>query len=241
MIEAVVFDIGGVLAHDIWENLLPRIATIERLDKEQTKKVGALLWEAFAYRPETAINSWRDLEIQYWRLFVKSLWDKSIKKEKAKEKIEKFIKLTDKFVNYVDAKMIDILGGLQSNGIKLAICSNNNEFWYRYQMDKLKLHRYFSPSKVILSCKVGVSKSSPRFEMFHAVVDSLQLTPNKCLFVDDRADNVNRAKECGMQGVLFSKVHKEIAKINKNCKVAKDVEELKCFLKGEGLLSDSEG
>ncbi|MGB7581636.1 MAG: HAD-IA family hydrolase, partial [Sedimentisphaerales bacterium] len=205
MIEAVVFDIGGVLAHDVWENLLPHIADKEELNKEQVKSIGALLWEAFAYRPETILNSWRDLENQYWSLFVKSLWGKSIKKEEVKEKVEKFIKLTDDFIKDVDAeKMMKLLTGLQSNGVKLAICSNNNEFWYRYQMDKLKLCRYFSPSKVILSCKIGVSKSSPHFEMFHAVVDALQLTPNKCLFVDDRVDNVNRAEECGMQGILFS-------------------------------------
>jgi hypothetical protein len=51
-VKAVIFDMGGVLARDVWEHLLPEgIAPKYSLDdKNLVWKVGALLWEAFAYR-----------------------------------------------------------------------------------------------------------------------------------------------------------------------------------------------
>ena len=43
MIKALVFDIGGVLAYDIWEYLLPAIASQYNLDNSQVMKVGERL------------------------------------------------------------------------------------------------------------------------------------------------------------------------------------------------------
>lgn len=206
MAEAVIFDIGGVLAKDVWERILPArdneggIATTYDLDKEQVHKVGELLWEAFAYRPEARHNSWRDLERKYWDLFIKFFWG-TLAPEGAS--IDMFIEMTKDFINPVDANMPSFLEDLRSRGIKLGICSNNNEFWFRRQMSQLNLHNYFSPPKIILSCRIGVSKSSDRFEMFHAAVEAMGLPHSKCAFVDDRLDNVERAKECGMVGIHF--------------------------------------
>jgi len=205
VIAAVIFDIGGVLARDVWEHLLldepGGIASKYSLDKNQVERVGKLLWGAFAYRPETQYNDWRTLERQYWRQFIEFFWGKQ---PPSNVSIDNFIRMTDDFINLVDTEMIPLLEKLQSKGIDLAICSNNNEFWFRRQMDKLSLHRFFSPSKIILSCRIGVSKSSSRFEMFHAVVDALGVAKSQCAFVDDREGNVEQAKRCGIVGVHFT-------------------------------------
>lgn len=100
--------------------------------------------------------------------------------------------------------MNGFLKNLQSKGIRLGICSNNNEFWFRRQMDTLNLYQYFNPSGIILSCRVGVSKSSKRYEMFHTVVKAMGLLPSELVYVDDRDPNVQRAKECGMEGFEFN-------------------------------------
>ena len=216
MVEGVIFDIGGVLADDVWEHLLPArdkqggIAEKYGLDKEQVHKVGELLWQAFAYRPESHENSWRELERQYWDLFIKFFWGKSAPEGVS---IDEFIEMTNRFINPVDAQVLCFLEELRLKGIRLGICSNNNEFWFRRQMDKLKLHRYFSPSKIILSCRIGVSKSSKRYEMFHAAVKAMGLPHSKCAFVDDREDNVKFAEDCGMKGIHFTRNMNQLKKI----------------------------
>ena len=201
--KGIIFDIGGVLAQDVWEHLLPDrpdgIAAHHNLNEDLVKKVGKLLWEAFAYTPETQRNDWRQLEKRYWKCFIEFFWQQS---PPAKVSVDGFIAMTNNFIQPIQG-MVPVLERLQSQGHGLAICSNNNEFWVRRQMDKLRLHRFFSPEKTILSCRIGVAKSSPGFEMFHAAADSLGLAPSQCAFVDDRKGNVDRAKELGMQGLLF--------------------------------------
>lgn len=200
---AVIFDIGGVLAYDVWENLLldksDGIASLHGLDADLVGKVGKLLWNAFAYTPETRGNDWRQLETRYWKSFIEFFWEKTPPDGVT---VDAFVDMTDTFIRPV-ADMESVLEDLRSRGYGLAICSNNNEFWFRRQMDKLRLHRFFSPEKTILSCRIGVAKSSPGFEMFHAAASSLGLEPSRCAFVDDRQGNVERAKELGMQGFLF--------------------------------------
>lgn len=202
--KAVIFDIGGVLAEDVWENLLVGgaecIASQYKLDAGMVEKVGGGLWEAFAYVPESGVNDWRALERRYWESFIKVVWGDD---PPIKGLVEKFIALTESFVKPIPG-MKPILERLRSEGIGLAICSNNNEFWYRRQMHRLRLHRFFGPEKTILSCRIGVSKSSPGYEMFHAAVDCLGVTPSECAFVDNRERNVDRAKEVGMHGIVFT-------------------------------------
>ncbi len=66
MIKAVVFDIGGVLAFDIWEHafLDPEkgLAGVLSLPPDEVKQVGLKMWENFAYRSakdEKKLTLWR--------------------------------------------------------------------------------------------------------------------------------------------------------------------------------------
>ena len=206
MIEAVIFDIGGVLAEDVWEHLLPsrnRAGGIRDkfgLDRDQVHKVGTLLWEAFAYTPERPRATWRELERRYWELFIRFFWEKFPPQGAS---VDEFIDMTERYIKLVDPGMPALLESLQSRGVRLGVCSNNNEFWFRRQFESLKLFRYFSQSGIILSCRIGVSKSSPGYEMFDAAVRAMDTTQANCVFVDDRTDNIRLAKARGMKGIHF--------------------------------------
>jgi len=198
MIRAVIFDIGGVLAYDVWEHLLldteRGVASICDLDVKQVRTVGQDLWNKFAYRATTGEEDWQDLEKEYWNTFIRTF--------NLSSSVNDFIKLTDKFILPIDG-MTQLLEQLQLAGIDLAICSNNTEFWFKRQMDKLGLRRFFSPSRIVLSSRIGVPKSSPRYEMFQAVVDALQVDKDVCIFVDDREENILRAFQFGLAGIIF--------------------------------------
>lgn len=203
MIKAVVFDIGGVLAQDVWEHLYldsdhGLIARYPGLDPEAIEATGNSLWEKYAYISATQERDWQQLERNYWTGFIQE--NRDALPSDASE--DDFINLTDDFVQPVEG-MLDVLKRLTDQELELAICSNNNEFWYERQAHKLKLAEAIPSGNVILSCHVGVSKSSPTFEMFQAVSDSLQCDRAECLFIDDRQGNVDAAKRYGMQSVLF--------------------------------------
>jgi HAD superfamily hydrolase (TIGR01509 family) len=198
MIRAVIFDIGGVLAHDVWEHLLldekDGIASICNLNVEQVQRVGQNLWKQFAHRAVVKKGGAKELEEEYWKLFIEEFH--------LSMSVDDFVQLTDKFIQPVYG-MSQLLERLYSKGIDLAICSNNTEFWFKRQMDTLDLHRFFRPTRVILSNRIGVSKSSPRFEMFQATINALGMEKNLCVFVDDRKENIQQALRFGLVGILF--------------------------------------
>src|SRR2546429_2844412 len=97
MVKAVIFDIGGVLARDVWEHLLldedNGVAAEYSLDRDEVERVGRLLWEAFAYLPETLQANHQVRERQYWELFIEYF-----AKRLPKVSPDTFISMTDVFI-----------------------------------------------------------------------------------------------------------------------------------------------
>jgi HAD superfamily hydrolase (TIGR01509 family) len=191
---AVIFDVGGVLAADIWEPMFDDLAAEHGLDPLAVHEVGRLLWETFAYVPETPANSWRDMERRYWQLFLLI--------SRIPSTVDKLIARTDRYVVPV-AGMRPILDALRARGTRLVICSNNNEIWWPRQAKKLRLAKYFAGKRLILSSRIGAPKNSPRLEMFKAAVAAAGVPAAACFFVDDRMENIRRARAFGIDAVLF--------------------------------------
>jgi HAD superfamily hydrolase (TIGR01509 family) len=192
--KAVILDVGGVLAHDMWEPMFDDLARRYRLERKKLNEIGRLLWETFAYVPETPANTWRDMEQRYWALFLTIT--------RLPLSVKSLVRLTDRYVIPV-AGMRPILDELRRRRVPLVICSNNNEIWWPRQARKLNLRRFFKDENLILSSRVGAPKNSPRLEMFKAAVKAAAAPAASCFFVDDRAENVRRARQHGIDAVLF--------------------------------------
>jgi len=192
--RAVILDVGGVLAHDIWEPMFDDLAARYRLDRKALRAAGRLLWETFAYVPETPANTWRDMERRYWELLLLIC--------KVPLTVRSLIALTDRYVIPVEG-MRPILEKLRARGTPLVICSNNNEIWWPRQAKKLQLKRFFAQERLVLSSRVGAPKASPRLEMFRAAVAAAGVPAASCFFVDDRRENIARARSFGIDAMLF--------------------------------------
>ena len=193
--RAVILDVGGVLARDIWEYLYDDLAVSHRLDREALHEAGRLLWETFAYVPETPANTWRDMERRYWELFLLMFRGTDLS-------VDALIALTDRYIVPIDG-MRPVIEELHARGTPLVICSNNNEIWWPRQAAKLELARFFPEPRLVLSSRVGAPKDSPRLEMFRAAVAAAGVGAGECFFVDDRAPNIERARSYGIDAVLF--------------------------------------
>ncbi len=77
---------------------------------------------------------------------------------------------------------------------------SNYPAWYRRIEARLGLSRYLDWSFV--SCETGVRK--PAAQAYLGPVATLGLSPGDCLFVDDRQDNVDAARELGLDAVRFT-------------------------------------
>ena len=197
-IKAVIFDIGGVLAYDVWEHLILSkdngLATLFKLDAEKSQEAGKALWNEFAYKHINREDGWLELETAYWEKFIREF--------NLQVSVDELRIQTDKFVKPVEG-MMNIINALYDRNIKLAICSNNTEFWYKRQNMKLGIEKIIPKENIILSSKIGVSKGSPNHEMFSAAIESLGTSKASCLFIDDRIENVAHANDFGIASVLF--------------------------------------
>ncbi|MCM1530700.1 MAG: HAD family phosphatase [Bacteroides sp.] len=57
-------------------------------------------------------------------------------------------------------------------------------------------------SKIYLSCRMGLSKPDP--EIYRAMVRDLGIPAQRCLFIDDRVENIESARAQGLKGILLS-------------------------------------
>lgn len=69
----------------------------------------------------------------------------------------------------------------------------NKKYW--------KLEEVFEPSKIFVSCKVGMRKPNENF--YHFAIEKLKKEPNEIVFIDDRKENVETAEKIGMKGIVF--------------------------------------
>ena len=124
MTQGVIFDIGGVLAHDVWEHLLLSVpngvAFKYGLSPEAVKKVGDKLWKDFDKKKAMSPDDSISFEQEYWGKFKLEFpqLSKSVT-------VESLIEMTDDFIQPVNSEeMNPVLARLKANGVSLAICSN---------------------------------------------------------------------------------------------------------------------
>lgn len=108
-----------------------------------------------------------------------------------------------------------LLQELRDAGHRMYALSNYSP-WYALIEEKLGLSRYLGWDFV--SCKTGVRKPDP--EAYLGPVRSLGVTPDRCIFVDDRQKNVDAARAVGMQGILrtdsIEELRRDLARLVKH-------------------------
>ena len=58
----------------------------------------------------------------------------------------------------------------------------------------------------VLSYRIGYLKPEPK--IYLAAAESVETTPQQCLFIDDREINVDGAQSLGMQSIQFTGIEK---------------------------------
>jgi HAD superfamily hydrolase (TIGR01509 family) len=201
-IKAVIFDIGGILAYDVWEHLylddVTGLASRFNLPKDKAEEVGKKLWKEFAHISMVGEETPEMLEQKYWQRFIDECGDAL-----PAVTVDELVGLSDSFIRDVNnAEMIPLLEAIKDRGLVFAICSNNNEFWFKRQMHKLGFATFFPDETTILSCRIGVSKDDPSGKMFTEVLEKLALPPEETLYFEDRKSNVERAQAYGINAIL---------------------------------------
>ena len=94
--------------------------------------------------------------------------------------------------------MEELLSELHTAGAKMHAMSNYPP-WYQMIEEKLQLSRFLDWSFV--SCITGVRK--PDRAAYESAAATIGAEPMDCIFIDDRAKNVEAAVDAAMDGIVF--------------------------------------
>jgi epoxide hydrolase-like predicted phosphatase len=182
-IRAVVFDFGGVLAEEGFRDGLADLARQQGLDPVAVHKAAydAIYESGYITGEGTAADFWRILQG---------------KTGIAGDLNTLFLAIVARFA--LRPRMFAAARALRSQGYITAILSDQTEW-----LDRLneQLHFFQDFDKVYNSFHLGKGKRDP--SVFADVAQDLGLAPERIVFVDDNADNVERARSRGIKALLF--------------------------------------
>lgn len=183
-VTALFFDVGGVLLSNGWDRA-ERTAASERFHLD---------WKEFEDRHELVLHAFETGEMGLDEYLDRVIFycPRSFSREE--------------FADYIRAQSKELPGTMDvlrrlAQAKKYLISSLNNESreMNAYRIEKFGLRRYFDV--FLSSCYLGVRK--PDEAIYRRALDITQRKGEECLFIDDRALNLECAAELGMRTIQF--------------------------------------
>ena len=95
---------------------------------------------------------------------------------------------------------VDFLYECKRRGKKLYVLSNFSPYPFS---QVLKNHEFFSLfDGIVVSCEIGMVKPCP--DIYQHTIDRFGLTPEKTLFIDDNMQNIEACLHAGWQGICYN-------------------------------------
>lgn len=184
MIKNIIFDVGNVLVEYNPDGLMRRLG----FDEETLQ----------------AVNQ---------AVFQNELWNESDRGVLSPEELlEAFIANNPAYEKEI-RQVIDAVGdtislmpytvewvkGLKERGYHLYILSNYAEYTYEKTSHKMEFLPYMDGVVFSYRCKL----IKPEKEIYEYICETYGLKPEESVFLDDREDNVQAARNMGMNGIEF--------------------------------------
>ena len=194
-IKAVIFDFGGVLAEEGFREGLWAIGRKNGIDPEEFRKTADELIH------ETGYVTGRSDESEYWDMLRMKTGIKGTARELRDEIVTRFV---------LRPEMIGLADKLADRGLITAILSDQTNWLDEIDRDT-PFFRHFR--YVFNSYKIKKSKRDP--SVFRDICAAMGVDPDTSLFIDDNAENIQRAANEGLKVIRFHTVDlfkREIAK-----------------------------
>lgn len=178
MTPILLWDVMGTLVHDPFFSEMPRFFGMTFDDLLEAKHPSA--WVEFE-RGERSENEFLEGFFEDRREFDREAFVQSIRAS----------------YRWIPG-MEDLLWDLREVGCPMHAFSNY-PVWYRLIEERLELSRFLEWTFV--SCLTGLRKPDPA--AYAHVLRELAVPPGRCLFIDDRPQNCEAARQEGIQSIVF--------------------------------------
>lgn len=184
MIKTVIFDYAGVVKKS--QELSIDIVDLYKIPIEEYEKFIPRLKPIIEKFDKGLIG-----EEKFWMEFSDAMG--KVVPEKCAERAKRMYK--DKFVFFPE--VIGLIEKLKSEGFRLSILSN----MFPYQAEIIKeINGCSLFDGIFFSCERGLAK--PNLEFYELVIKEMNVSPQECLFIDDKEENLLPAEKLGLKTVL---------------------------------------
>jgi len=182
MIKVIVFDCGGVILSNDWDD--PQFYAIPKLLGISWNKATKIFYKHY----DSKLKFGKGSEDEFYKDLIKAS-----KKNISVKKLRKFYRsLVKKEPAFSMAKKL-------SRKYPLYIMNNGVKEWMNLRIKKFHLKKYFEG--FVCSAYVGYTKPDKR--IYEIMLKKVKVKPKEIVFIDDRKENVKRARELGINAILF--------------------------------------
>lgn len=182
MINAVIFDWGGVLIEDPTKKLISIFAEILKINKKELIPLYSKYKDAFQRGKLSEDEYWKNI-CNYFNInepSIGSLWRYALR------------------FSYKENKdVFSLASSLKKNRYKIGILSNTEPPSIEFFLEQ----NYKIFDTIIFSCKEGYRK--PEREIYEIAISNLNLSPEESVFIDDKKENLDGAQKIGIKTILF--------------------------------------
>jgi putative hydrolase of the HAD superfamily len=185
-IKAVILDYGEVLSQPPSPEEWDRMARAFNVERDQFRP----LWDRNRLRYDRGDLSMGD----YWAALAKDAGTKL-----APAQLGEISQWDVEMWAHINPAMLDWLTRMRSAGVKTGLLSNMPVDMIRYAREQFTWLKHFDHQT--FSAEVGLVK--PDAAIYRHSLAGLGVAAGEALFVDDKAPNIEGAREVGMFGIQF--------------------------------------
>jgi HAD superfamily hydrolase (TIGR01509 family) len=135
----------------------------------------------------------KSLKKEVSKFLSKWSWDKSV---------DELLEYWFSYENKLDNNVLKLLQELRKKGVKTYLASDHSKYRANDLWENVGLKRHFDGH--FFSCHLGFTKEQPKF--YKKVLKKLKLRPNELRFFDDEKENVDTAKNVGIDARFYKSV-----------------------------------
>jgi 2-haloacid dehalogenase len=183
-VEAVVFDLGGVLLDWDPRHLYRKLFADEAEMELFLAEICSPAWHAPHDRGVSTAASCAELASRHPE-FSELIWAWSRRSEE--------------MIGGVDAGSVEVVRAVRETGLPCYALTNMEAETYPLRLRRFPFLGWFDGT--VVSGREGVAKPEPA--IFRRLLDRFALTPNTTSMIDDTKENLETASKLGIQTVLF--------------------------------------